>query len=70
MYNHIDRLEMCPCPVYSPAYQQPVVISYSPVSRYPSVTTCASCRFEVTTDVTYETGAFTWAVCGSSLFCG
>ncbi|XP_017288514.3 lipopolysaccharide-induced tumor necrosis factor-alpha factor homolog isoform X2 [Kryptolebias marmoratus] len=54
-----------------PQVSGPMFVSYeSRPYRSPALTTCVSCRTQVTTEVTFKVGAYAWLLCLVFVFCG
>ncbi|XP_013866844.1 cell death-inducing p53-target protein 1 isoform X2 [Austrofundulus limnaeus] len=50
---------------------RPVIVSYETRPLYsPALATCASCQTQVTTEVTFKVGTYTWLMCLLFVLCG
>uniref|UniRef100_A0A3Q4AJV9 LITAF domain-containing protein n=1 Tax=Mola mola TaxID=94237 RepID=A0A3Q4AJV9_MOLML len=63
--------------ILSPVYAhtltapRPKFVSYeTQLHRSPALTTCPSCRTQVTTQVTYRVGTYAWLMCLMFVLCG
>uniref|UniRef100_A0A3Q3A3N1 LITAF domain-containing protein n=1 Tax=Kryptolebias marmoratus TaxID=37003 RepID=A0A3Q3A3N1_KRYMA len=64
-YHVNSPVDSLPPPVFSPLpVSGPMFVSYeSRPYRSPALTTCVSCRTQVTTEVTFKVGAYAWLLC-------